>query len=110
MNPQNNSLKSATNLKLTSLIEYGVESVVSRTIHKSDNVTMTIFAFDEGQELSEHTAPFNAYVQVIDGEVELTIGGNAILTKTGEITLMPANVPHAVKAVSRFKMLLTMIR
>jgi len=110
MNSQNNTLENAKNFELTSLVDYGSESIVSRTIHKSDSVTMTVFAFDKGQELSEHTAPFDAYVQVLDGEVELTIGGKPVLTRTGEITLMPANVPHAVKAVTRFKMLLTMIR
>jgi quercetin dioxygenase-like cupin family protein len=84
--------------------------VVSRTLVKRGTGTVTLFAFDEGQELSEHTAPFDALVQVLDGEAEITISGNAIRARAGEAVLMPANQPHALRAVARFKMLLTMIR
>ena len=91
-------------------VQYGQGAVVSRTLVKKPTGTLTLFAFDVGQELSEHTAPFEAIVHVLDGEVELTIGGQPVLAKEGEMVIMPANVPHAVKAATRFKMLLTMIR
>lgn len=97
-------------LKLASLVEYQAEAVVSRQIVKSEGGNVTLFAFDEGQELSEHTAPFDALVQVLDGEVEIKISGKAHLLKTGEAILVPANEPHAVRAIKQFKMLLTMIK
>ena len=97
-------------VKLTDLIEYASASIVSRTITGNDAGTMTLFAFDAGQALSEHSAPFDAFVQVLDGEAELIIGGQKVTPRTGETVLMPANIPHAVKAVQKFKMLLTMIR
>jgi quercetin dioxygenase-like cupin family protein len=95
---------------LAELIDYREQSVVSRVLAKSSGGTVTLFAFDEGQGLSEHTAPFDALVQVIEGSVSLTIGGAELLVGDGEIVLMPANVPHAVAAPERFKMLLTMLR
>ena len=107
---ENTNLTPAENHNLSDLVEYSKDSIVSRTLRKSEAGTLTVFAFDKGQELSEHSAPFDAYVQVLDGEVELVIGGNSVITKTGEITLMPANVPHGVKCDVPFKMLLTMIR
>ncbi len=91
-------------------IQYGEGAVVSRTLIKKPTGTLTLFAFDAGQELSEHTAPFEAVVYVLDGEVELAIGGRPVRAKAGELVIMPANIPHAVKAVTKFKMLLTMIR
>ena len=97
-------------LRLADLVDYAKGSVVSRTIAKSKAGTMTVFAFDEGEELSEHTAPFDAYVQILDGEVELTIDGSPVVGRTGETVLMPAKIPHAVRAVKPFKMLLTLIR
>jgi quercetin dioxygenase-like cupin family protein len=100
----------AKNLVLADLVQYGEGAVVSRTLIKRPTGTITLFAFDAGQELSEHTTPFDAVVQVLDGEVMLTIGGQPVPAKTGETVIMPANIPHAVKAVARFKMLLTMIR
>ncbi len=96
--------------QLQTLIDFSTDAVVSRTLLKKQAGTVTLFAFDRGQELSEHTAPFDAIVQVLDGEVELTIGGIAVLAKAGEVVLMPANIPHALKASSRIKMLLTMIK
>jgi len=104
------NLNSAEAYNLANLVDYADDSVVSRTLHKNDHTTMTVFAFDKDQELSEHTAPFDAYVQVLDGEVELIIGGKSVPAKSGDIVLMPANVPHGLKAVEKFKMLLTMIR
>ncbi len=97
-------------IRLADLVGYSEGSVVSRTIAQSQAGTLTVFAFDAGQELSEHTAPFDAYVQVLDGEVELTISGEPTIAQAGETVRMPADIPHAVRADSRFKMLLIMIR
>jgi quercetin dioxygenase-like cupin family protein len=91
-------------------VEYAPGSVVSRTIAKGRAGSLTLFAFDAGEELSEHTAPFDAFVQVLDGAVELTIGGERVIARSGETVRMPAGIPHAVRAVERFKMLLSMIR
>jgi quercetin dioxygenase-like cupin family protein len=95
---------------LLDMLEYQDESVVSRTIIERDTGTVTLFAFDEGQGLSEHTAPFDALVCVLDGAVEITISGKPVTVKAGEMIIMPANEPHALKAVKRSKMMLTMIR
>jgi len=97
-------------LALAELVEYGSGAVVSRTIHKSQAGTISLFAFDQGEGLSEHSAPFDAYVQVIDGEADLTIGGQAVHATTGQTVRMPASVPHALHAPIRFKMMLVMIR
>jgi len=96
--------------QLTDLIDYQEGSVVSRTLIEKDAGTVTLFAFDEGQRLSEHTAPYDAMVQVLEGEVNVRISGKPFLLRAGEMTIMPANQPHALYAVTRFKMLLTMIR
>jgi quercetin dioxygenase-like cupin family protein len=98
----------ATNL--SNLINYQEGSVVSRTIIDKKTGTVTLFAFDENQRLSEHTAPYDAMVYVLDGEVEVTISGKPVKLKKGEMTIMPANQPHALVAKTRFKMLLTMIK
>jgi quercetin dioxygenase-like cupin family protein len=95
---------------LRDLATYQEGSVVSREIVGKKAGTVTVFAFDDGQGLSEHTAPFDALVQVLDGEVEIRISGKPFHLKQGEVIVMPANEPHALKAVSKFKMLLTMIR
>ncbi len=97
-------------LIVTSLVEYQTGAVVSRQITKSESGNVTLFSFDEGQELSEHTAPFDALVHVLDGEAEIKISGKPYLLKAGEAILMPANQPHALKALKKFKMLLTMIK
>jgi quercetin dioxygenase-like cupin family protein len=97
-------------LPIADLISYQEGAVVSRQIVKAEAGNVTLFAFDLGQELSEHTAPFDALVHVLEGEVEIRISGNPFKLKTGEAIVMPANEPHAVKALTRFKMLLTMIR
>jgi quercetin dioxygenase-like cupin family protein len=94
----------------TDLVEYQDGSVVSRTLIKQEKGTVTLFAFDRDQALSEHTAPFDALVQVLDGSAEITISGQAHLVQAGQLIIMPANQPHALRAVERFKMLLTMIR
>ena len=95
---------------LGDLAEYQENSVVSRTVIDKDAGTVTFFAFAEGQGLSEHTAPFDALVYVADGEAEITISGEFFSLKKGEMIIMPADQPHALKATRRFKMLLTMIR
>jgi quercetin dioxygenase-like cupin family protein len=96
--------------QLAKLLDYVAGSIVSRTLVAGKAGTVTLFSFDAGQGLSEHSAPFDAMVQVLDGETELTIGGKPILTKTGETVVMPANIPHAVRSEKRSKILLTMIR
>jgi quercetin dioxygenase-like cupin family protein len=95
---------------LKALVEYADGAVVSRTLVENDSGSLTLFAFDAGQRLSEHTAPFDAFVHIVDGEAELTIGGQAVSASEGQVVLMPANVPHAVEARRRFKMLLHMLR
>jgi quercetin dioxygenase-like cupin family protein len=97
-------------MSLVDSIDYQDDSVVSREIINKKTGTITAFAFDEGQGLSEHTAPFDAVVQILDGEAELTIGGKVLNAFSGQMVIMPANVPHSVKATKKFKMLLTMIR
>ncbi|MEW6084730.1 MAG: cupin domain-containing protein [Chloroflexota bacterium] len=97
-------------LHIADLVAYQDGSVVSRQITKADAGNVTLFAFDKDQELSEHTAPFDALVQVLDGEAEILISGKPFHLKMGDAIIMPANEPHAVKALKRFKMLLTMIR
>jgi quercetin dioxygenase-like cupin family protein len=92
------------------LAAYQEGAVVSRTLLKRGGGTVTLFAFDEGQSLSEHTAPFDAIAQVLEGQALITIAGVALTVSAGDMVLMPANQPHAVHAPSRFKMLLTMIR
>ena len=97
-------------LAVESLVTYQKNAVVSKQILNKKAGSLTIFAFDKGEGLSEHTAPYDAVVQVLDGEAEVVIAGKPIKVLPGEIVIMPANVPHAVRAVKKFKMLLTMIR
>lgn len=97
-------------LNLVDSIAYQADAVVSRTLIKSDAGTVTVFAFDKGQILSEHTTPFDALVHVLDGEVEIRINQDIHSVKTGELLIMPANEPHALRAVQPFKMLLIMIK
>ena len=95
---------------LEGLIDYQEGSVVSRTLIDKKTGTVTLFAFDENQGLSEHAAPYDALVYVLDGEVDVTISGKPLKLKKGEVTIMPANEPHALVAKTKFKMLLTMIK
>ncbi len=97
-------------LQLDGLAAYQDGAVVSRQIAKAEGGNVTLFAFDRGQELSEHPAPFDALVHVLDGEAEIVLAGRPFRVKAGEVLLMPAGVPHAVRAVEKFKMLLTMIK
>jgi len=97
-------------VKLADLVDYQDGSVVSREIISKKTGTVTLFAFDKAQGLSEHTAPYDALVYLLDGEADITISGKTLRLKAGEMVIMPANQPHALKAAARFKMLLTMIR
>jgi quercetin dioxygenase-like cupin family protein len=97
-------------IDLAGLVQYQNGSVVSKQIIKKDIGTVTVFAFDKGEGLSEHTAPFDALVQILDGVAEISIAGNPHTVKSGEFIVMPANESHALKAVERFKMMLVMIR
>ncbi|GKG71447.1 cupin [Parabacteroides goldsteinii] len=95
---------------LSSLVDYSAGGVVSKQIVKSAAGNITLFSFDKGEGLSEHTAPFDALVQILEGEMEIVVDGNHSRMKAGESLVLPANVPHALTAVQRFKMLLTMIK
>jgi len=108
--PKPGAMPPARALRLGTLTDYGEGAIVSRTLAKGPAGSLTVFAFDKGQELSEHSTPFDAYVTVLDGEALLVIGGNEVRAKVGESVRMPAGIPHAVKAPERFKMLLVMLR
>jgi len=107
---EHGALPGAEAVELKGLVDYGVGAIVSRTLAKNDAGTVTLFAFDAGQELSEHSTPFDAFVQILEGEAELVIGGRSVTAREGQVVVMPADVPHAVKSAKRFKMLLTMLR
>lgn len=104
------STDAQTPLNLVESVAYQADAVVSRILIKTDAGTVTLFAFDKGQELSEHTAPFDALVHVLDGEAEIRINQDTYSVGVGELLIMPANEPHALQAVQSFKMLLTMIK
>ena len=95
---------------LNNLVDYQDGAVVSKEIIKKDAGSVTLFAFDKGQGLSEHTAPFDALVYILDGKAEISIAGKQYFLKAGETIIMPANKPHSLKAIDRFKMLLVMIK
>ncbi len=97
-------------MELAGLIDYQKDAVVSRTVAEKPAGTITVFAFDAGQGLSEHSAPYDAFVYAVDGEAEITISGQKHRLIEGQMIIMPANAPHAVRAVTAFKMLLVMIR
>ncbi len=96
--------------ELSGLVDYAADSVVSKTILDKPAGTITLFAFDAGQGLSEHTSPYDAVVQVVEGEGVFVIGGKEIKASAGRLLIMPADVPHAVRAEQKFKMMLIMIR
>jgi quercetin dioxygenase-like cupin family protein len=91
-------------------VEYSAGAIVSKTVLKKQSGNISLFAFDRGEALSEHTAPFDAMIQVVDGQGEIIIGGKPFIVSAGQTIIMPANIPHAVRAAERFKMVLTMIR
>ncbi len=97
-------------LNLVEMVNYQEGAVVSRQITKAESGNVTLFAFDMEQGLSEHTAPYDALVHILEGEAEVTISGQPFQLKAGSVIIMPANEPHALKAMQKFKMLLTMIR
>lgn len=103
-------IKKSEIYELKELVKYQEGTIVSKTLINKENGTITIFAFDEGQSLSEHTAPFDALVHIIEGNAEIKIMGKKFNLKKGEIIIMPANKPHAVKAINNFKMILTLIK
>ena len=105
-----NSVQPAEVRRLMDLLQYQAGSIVSQVLLKNKGGTITMFAFGEGEGLSEHTAPFNALVVVLDGEADIEIAGESFRLHEGETITLPANRPHAVKAASNFKMLLTMLR
>ncbi len=96
--------------KLVDAVEYQAGSVVSKQVIKKPTGNITLFAFDKGEGLSEHTAPFDAFVQILDGKAEITIGGRSYNLSTNEFVIMPAGISHSLKAVEKFKMMLVMIR
>lgn len=95
---------------LAALVDYQAGAVVSKTVIAKKTGTVTVFAFDKGQGLSTHSAPFDALVQILDGEARITIAGKGVTVKKGEMIIMPANKPHALKAMKRFKMMLVMVK
>ncbi len=110
INMETNLFEKAVILDFSALVEYSANGIVSKRVLEKNTGNITLFAFDKGQKLSEHSAPFDALVQVIEGEGEIVINGKPFLLKAGKSIIMPANIPHAVNAVSEFKMLLTMIK
>lgn len=106
----NEIFEKGTVLNLSSLIDYSDGGIISKQVLKNSSGNITLFSFDKNQGLSEHTAPFDAVVQILEGEVEIKIGGIPHILKEGETIIMPANISHALAAKERFKMLLTMIR
>jgi len=108
--PSKREMPVAESVCLADLVNYQEGAVVSRALVNRATGTVTLFAFDESQGLSEHTAPFDAVAHLLEGEAEITISGKPLRVTAGEAVLMPANQPHSLKAISRFKMLLTMIR
>ena len=107
---ENEKIEPGMSFKFDKAISYQVDGIVSKRIIQKDKGNITLFAFDAGQKLSEHTAPFDALVQVMQGSAEIVIGGKPNQIKAGQSIIMPANIPHAVNANERFIMLLTMIR
>jgi quercetin dioxygenase-like cupin family protein len=107
---ESNEFKRSEVFSYASSVDYAAGAIVSKTVLKKQTGNISLFAFDKGEALSEHTAPFDAIIQVVDGKGEVTIGGKPFILTTGETIIMPGGIPHSVKAVERFKMVLTMIR
>ena len=107
---ESNEFAKSTLFSFAGSVDYSSGAIVSKTVLKRQTGNISLFAFDRGEALSEHTAPFDALIQVVDGIGEIIIGGKSFLVAAGESIIMPANIPHAVKAPERFKMVLTMIK
>jgi quercetin dioxygenase-like cupin family protein len=105
-----NEFEKSTVFSFSDSIEYSDGGIVSKTVLKKQTGNISLFSFDKGESLSEHTAPFDAMIEVVDGRGEIVIGGKSFFLSTGQTIIMPANISHAVIAVERFKMVLTMIR
>ncbi|MBI5009183.1 MAG: cupin domain-containing protein [Bacteroidia bacterium] len=105
-----NEFEKAKVFSFSDSVDYSAGGIVSKTVLKKQTGNISLFSFDNGEALSEHTAPFDAMIQVVDGKGEITIGGTPYLVEAGQTIIMPANISHAVKAVEKFKMVLTMIR
>jgi quercetin dioxygenase-like cupin family protein len=105
-----NEFEKSKTFSFNDSIEYSDGGIVSKTILKKETGNISLFSFDKGEALSEHTAPFDAMINVVDGRGEIVIGGNSFFLEAGQSIIMPANISHAVKAVERFKMVLTMIK
>jgi quercetin dioxygenase-like cupin family protein len=109
-NLPNEDLDFTQSRQLESLVGYAEGAVVSRMLTKNNAGNITLFSFAMGQGLSEHSAPFDAFVEILDGQAEITIGGKKVIASKGDFVIMPANIPHALQSISRFKMLLIMIK
>jgi quercetin dioxygenase-like cupin family protein len=107
---ESNEFEKAKVFSFNDSVEYASGGILSKTVLKKETGNISLFSFAMGEALSEHTAPFDAIIQVVDGLGEVTIGGKPFILKSGETIIMPANIPHAVRAVEKFKMVLTMIR
>jgi quercetin dioxygenase-like cupin family protein len=105
-----NTFEKSTIYALNEAVDYASGSIVSKIVAKNNVGNITLFSFDEGQNLSEHTAPFDAIVQVVEGQAKIIINKKGFILSTGDIIIMPANIPHAVEALGKFKMLLTMLK
>ena len=107
---ESNEFSKSAVFSFSDSVDYASGAIVSKTVLKKQTGNISLFAFDKGEALSEHTAPYDALIQVVDGKGEVTIGGKPFLLQSGQSIIMPAGIPHAVKAVERFKMVLTMIK
>jgi len=107
---QSNEFEKAKVFSFNDSIEYASGGILSKTVLKKETGNISLFSFVKGEALSEHTAPFDAMIQVVDGKAEVIIGGKSFILESGQTIIMPANIPHAVKAVEKFKMVLTMIK
>lgn len=110
MNPFIKNIEQSKVMNLKGIVEYEIGKIASMTLCQNDHVGMTLFAFDAGEGVSTHAAPGDAMVVILDGEAEITIDGSPAIAKEGETIVMPAHIPHAVKAVTPFKMLLTVVK
>jgi quercetin dioxygenase-like cupin family protein len=107
---QSNEFEKAKVFSFSDSVEYASGGILSKTVLKKETGNISLFSFAQGEALSEHTAPFDAMIQVVDGKAEVIIGGKSFILESGQTIIMPANIPHAVKAVEKFKMVLTMIK